>query len=177
MKTKLKDDLLIIRETPGCLWFIGLFFALIGGTFIYGALGGFENWHQTPRWQIELALLFGLIAVGVGVWQLWRAPVSEIVIDRRSRSVMYKKFGLSGRSADFYSFDQIKRFRTVEEKDSEGDPIWYFAIELSGGEVVKISSLPSHSEDVKRNIVFEANRFSGKQMSGLEKSNELEDRN
>ena len=37
----------IVRETPGCLWIFGLFFAFVGGIFVYGSLGGFMDYART----------------------------------------------------------------------------------------------------------------------------------
>lgn len=164
MKVKQSGDNLIIQETPGCLWLVGLFFAVIGGIFIYGSLGGFSNWNEVPLWQLGLAFLMGSISVAVGIWQIWGAPANRIVINGRTKTITHIKSGLAGREKTVYGFDRIKRFCTVEEKDSENDPIWYFALKLTSGQIIRISSLPSHFEEIKQNIVFEANDFMRKQM-------------
>lgn len=157
-------DELIISETPGCLWIFGLFFALIGGFFVYGSLGRFTNHNEVPRWGIALSCVMGMIGVIVGIWVIYNAPVTKIIINRRAQTVIYDKYGLNGKTRTIYGFDQIKRFLTVEEKDSEGDSIWSFGMEFYGGKTIKFSALESHFENSKRDIVFETNQFMKKQI-------------
>ncbi len=64
------------------------------------------------------------------------------------------RYGLSGKKETIYRFDEIKCFRLIEDKDDEGSPIWSLGIELLNDELVKITSLPSHSEEHERKYVF-----------------------
>lgn len=164
MKAKQTADEFIIRETPGCLWLFGLFFVLVGGIFVYGALGGFKDHDRVPWWALAASFFMGSIAVGVGVWQIFKAPVTKIIVNRRTKKVAHVTRGLFNNVETIYDLEQIKQFRAVEDKDSEGDSVWYFAMEFTSGKIIRISSLPSHSEKYKRDLVFEANRFLDKQM-------------
>lgn len=164
MKITQTPNELTIQETPGCLWFIGLFFAVIGGTFVYGALGGFSNWNEVPGWQLALAFFMGATAVSIGVWAIYTAPVSKVIVDRVEDKVILKRFGLFGKRDTVYKFDEIKQFCQIEDKDDEGSPIWSFGMELNNGEMLKITSLPSHSEEYERKYIFETNEFMRKQM-------------
>ncbi len=164
MQIKQTENELIINETPGCLWIFGLFFALVGGSFVYGSLGGFTNFNEVPFWQLALACFMGLIGVSFGVWQIFSAPVTKIVFNRTTKTVDYTKYGLTGKTRTFYKFDQIKKFHTLEEKDSEGDPIWSLAMELLSGEIIKVSAMEVNHEKSKRDIVFEVNKFMNKQV-------------
>ncbi len=61
---RLSEDVneIIVRETPGCLWMVGLFFSFVGGIFVYGALGGFTDYDKQPFWMLMLACLMGSAA-------------------------------------------------------------------------------------------------------------------
>jgi len=175
MKIKQTPNELVIQETPGCLWIFGLFFAVIGGIFVYGSLGGFTNADEVPRYVIYFSFLMGIIAVGVGFWIIFRAPVSTLIVNRADETLTYTKYGLFGKRQTAYGFDQIKQFCLIEEKDSEGDPIWSLGLELANGETLKISSLESHNENFKRDFVFQTNEFMFKQMPSYQAALELED--
>jgi hypothetical protein len=175
MKSKQTASELIIQETPGCLWLFGLFFAVVGGIFVYGALGGLVDYGSQPIWVLATAFVMGSIAVGVGVWIIYRAPLSKLVFDRIDKTLIYTTYGLAGKRETVYDFDEIVAFRLIEERDSEGDPIWSLGMNLADGETIKISSLASHAENFKRDLVFQANEFMYKQMPAAADVFELED--
>jgi hypothetical protein len=175
VKIERSGQTLTIKETPGCLWIFGLFFASIGAMFVYGALGGYSNYDQAARWIIAAHLFGGLCAIAAGYWIVYKAPITRITIDRSAETVTYKKKGLSGRSDRVLRFSEIERFLVLEDRDDDGDPIYSLAFELADGEVVSISAISSLVESFKRDFVFQANEFLYKQMPSYRTANELED--
>lgn len=169
------DNELIIRETPGCLWIFALLFLVVGGLFVYGSLGNFTNQSSVPFWLITVAFVMGSIGCAVGLRLIHRSPITKIVVDRDSETVAYTTYGLTGRTHKVYHFDEIEEFCLIEDRDSEGGLIWSLGMEIAGGETIKISSLESHDEIFKRDFVFQANEFMGKQMPIAKSVFELED--
>lgn len=176
MHTEQTENELIIQETPGCLWIFGLFFAVIGGIFVYGSLGGFSNRDEVSPFAIYLSFLIGATGVAVGIWLIYRAPVTKVVVNRQTNTVVHTRRGLAGKQENIYSFGQIKQFCLVEEVDDEGDPIWSLGMELSNGETIIISSLQSHNEKYKRDFVFQTNEFMHKQIASTQMIFEIEDK-
>ena len=175
MRLKEEVNQIIIEETPGCLWIFGLFFAFVGGIFVYGSLGGFTDYDRQPPWMLMLACLMGSAAVAVGIWIIYNAPVSKVVVDRLENQVRLTRCGLFGRRKTVYPFDEIRHFRLIEDKDDEGSPIWSFGIELFDGELIKITSLPSHSEEYERRYVFQTNEFMNKPLPSYKTVDDLTD--
>lgn len=175
MRLKEEFNQITVQETPGCLWFVGLFFTFVGGVFVYGSLGGFADYDKQPSWQLMFAFIMGSVAVAAGIWIIYNAPVSKVVIDRLENRVSIARYGLFGKRKIAYHFDEIKHFRLIEDTDDEGSLIWSFGIELSSGELVKITSLPSHSEEYERKYVFQTNRFMNKPLPSYQTPDELED--
>jgi hypothetical protein len=175
MQIEQTDNELIIRETPGCLWILAALFLLVGGVFVYGALGGLTDYDRHEAWTLALAFVMGSIGVGVGVWMIYGAPITKVIVNRIEKNVEIRRFGLFGRKNIFYDFDEIERFCLVEEQDDEGIPIWSLGINLTNGETVKISSQPSHDELFKRNFVFQTNEFTQKQIASTAMIFELAD--
>lgn len=174
MNTEQTQNELIIRETPGCLWIVGLFFMFVGGIFVYGALGGFADYARQSPLMLAAALVMGSIGVGCGIWMIYNAPITKIVINRVENTVLMSRYGLLSREDSVYDFDQIEGFCLMEDRDGEGDPIWYFALKLFDDEPIRITSLASHSETYKREYVFRANEFMHKQLSSTEMIFELQ---
>lgn len=168
MKIENGDNLMVIRETPGCIWFVGLFFLLICGMFLFGASGGFSNWRELKHWEISVAIAMSLSGIAVGIWMIQSAPVTKVFIDRRNLQVSVVRRALFGRSSKTYEFDEIAHFFVHEDVDDEGDPIYSLAFRLTDEEVVKINSMPLHDEHYHRDFVFRANEFMLKQLPATE---------
>jgi hypothetical protein len=162
MQTERTENYLVIRETPGCLWIFGLFFAVIGGAFVYGALGGFVDYRRHELWMLALSFVMGAIGVATGVWIIYRAPLTKVVIDRLENEVLLTRYGLFGKREDLYAFGDIEQFCLIEDTDDESNPIWFLGMNLTDGETLKISSLPSHDERFVQQFVFQANEFARK---------------
>lgn len=175
MQTEQTENELIVRETPGCLWIFGLFFAFVGGIFVYGAVGGFVAFGRHELWTLALALLTGLIGVAVGIWIIYGAPITKVVINRIENTVLMTRYGLFGRRESFYDFDEIERFCLVEEKDDEDNNVWFLGMRLANEETIKISSFASRDERFVSGFVFQANEFTRKQISSSEMILENED--
>jgi hypothetical protein len=174
MKIERNGQTLTIKETPGCMWVFGLFFAVIGSIFVYGALGGYSNYAQATPWVIGAHLFGGLAAIGAGYYLVYMAPVTRITIDRNTETVTYKKRGLAGKNDATYRLDQIKGFCLIDEYDSDGNS-YSLGMETSSNEIIKISAISSLVEDFKRDFIFQANEFLYKQMPSYRTANELED--
>lgn len=174
---RLKEDFnrIILQETPVSLWLFGLFFASVGGVIAYGSLGGFTDYDEIPRWQILLAFFMSLCAIATGIWIIYNAPLTRIVVDREKKFVNERRFGLFGRRETNYTFEQLKKFVLIEEKDDEGDLIWSLGMQLTSGETIKISALASRSEKFKRDFVFQINEFLHKPIPSYQHIELLED--
>lgn len=168
MHTEQTENELIIRETPGCLWIFGLFFAFVGGVFVYGALGGLSDYARQSPLMLAAAFVIGLIGVGAGIWIIYNAPITKIVINRKENTVLMSRFGLLTRYDSLYNFDEIEDFCLLEDIDDEGSPVWNFALRLVNDDIIKITSLASHSEEYERHYVFRANEFMHKQIPSVQ---------
>lgn len=167
MKTIYENQKLVIKETPGCLWIFGLFFAIGGATFVYGSLGGYSNYEKITPLVAAVHFTLGAAAFAVGYWVLFKSPVTHITIDRDSETVTYKTRGLAGRKLQTFRFADVKAFDVIEETDSEGSPIFSLALQPITGELIRISALQSHFESDKRDIAFAANEFMYKQLPSV----------
>ncbi len=175
MKIVKSGNELIVQETPGCFWIFGLLFFFVGAVFIYGSLGGLNDWNATPLWQLVLTFLMGAIACSIGLRVFFHSPVTKVKVNRNSETLTHTKYGLMGKTETVYKFAEIKQFCLIEENTGEDDLIWSLGMELMNGETIKISVIPDNFEHDKRQFVFETNQFMYKQMPSYQNVLELED--
>ena len=174
MQTEQTENELIIRESPGCLWIFGLLFVIVGGFFIYGSVIGFTHYGREITWMLVLTFVLGSSALSTGVWIIYGAPITKVIINRVENTVSIMCLGLLGRRETLYYFDEIEQFCLVAEKDSKGDDVWFLGMNLTNEETVKISLFASHDELFKYNFVFQANEFTRKQTPLHNSISELE---
>lgn len=167
MKLTQTENRLILQDTPGCLWFLAFFFMSIGGIFVYGAVGGFQNSDRQPSWVLVAAFLMGASGIAAGLWLIYNSPLTKFVIDRVTDEVIVTKRNIFGTTEAFYAFEEIKHFRLLEGVDDEGVPVWSVGMELNDGEIIKVTSLSMYSDEFERKYVYQTNEFMRKQMPSL----------
>ena len=160
MKIEESPESLILRDQPGCIWGLGVFFLLIGALFVLGPLVLFSDRAEQP-WTVNgLAVVMGLAGVGAGVWVL-RVPLTTITFDRLDRAVTVRSWGLRRERNRRWTFAQVAGFQVVEEKDSEGDPVYRLQMELHGGEMVWLTYVHLHFRDSYDQAAQRARQFLG----------------
>jgi hypothetical protein len=164
MKLEQHDNLIVIRETPGCMWFVGLFFLVICGMFLFGASGGFSNWNELKHWEISVAIAMSFCGIAAGIWMIQSAPVTKVFIDRQQKQLSIVRRALFGRESKTYEFDEIDHFFVFEETDQEGSLVYSLAVRLMDEEVIKINSMQLHDEHYHHDFAFRANEFMLKQL-------------
>ncbi|MEK7723297.1 MAG: hypothetical protein AAB336_03035 [Acidobacteriota bacterium] len=174
MKVFQTSDTLIIKENPGCLWIFGLFFAAFGVLFVYGAFNGFVIFGIQTPWAANLTFLLGLLGIGIGIWTIYKTPISNLEIDKTQNQVSLTRWGIFGKQTIFYNFDEIERFCLLE--NAEGNiSNWTFGIELINGEKIPITSLGNHPENYEDKYVYPLNIFIGKELPSCQLNFESQD--
>ena len=174
MQTKQTANELTFQETPGCVWIFSLILLIFGGLFVYGSLGNFSNNSTVEFWLLPITFLMGSIAVGFGARLIYNTPITKLVFDLTDETLLYTTYGLTGKKQTLYDFDEIEMFSLIEERDSEGAPVWSLGMNLSNGETIKVSSLSRQDEKFKLDLVFRANDFMSKQIPAAPDVFELE---
>jgi hypothetical protein len=160
MKIEQTANELVLKESRAYLWFWALILMLAGSWFIYSASGGsIKEWTKLPFWEIALILSGGGIFVGIGFWGVLNSPRTTITLNRRTKKIIYSKRRLAGNVERHFGFDQVRKFRTIEENYSDNPTVWFLAMECETGEIVKMSAVPNYSPDKKESTAYEMNSF------------------
>ena len=129
----------IIRDNPGCLWFVAGMFLFVGTIFVLGPLGLFTNNAEVPLWTRGLAFVMGLVGAGTGAWLLWSTPSVATTVDVRRRRVIILERGLAGRRERELAAGEIADVIVAETPDSDGDTTYQPHLILRSGEHVALS--------------------------------------
>jgi hypothetical protein len=159
MKVFEKENELIIKETPAIIWFIGMFFTIIGGIFVYGSFGGFTNYNEVGIIVIYITRFMAFCAVAVGIWTIYKAPITYIRINNLTKNLNITKTSIFGKSDENINLENVRKFLLIEGRDDENLPIWTFGYEKNDGDLVELASMPLHSEDYQKNLVFQLNKY------------------
>lgn len=156
MKCRNSGSSLIIEDSPGPYWFLGLFFLSVGLVFVYGSLGGYSNYQEASLLAIRLHFIGGAIAVSVGGWLLF-TPATKLLISPTTKTLSISRKGVFSKEEHTLHFAGIQRLEAIEEKDSDGDPIWKIVIRDQYGEFIEFSSLLSHDGEGTAEVISKAN--------------------
>lgn len=177
MKIRENGPILTINEMPVFAWLFGAFFMIVGATFVYGASGGYSNYEEATRFTLVAHFVSGMIALAVGFCIIQFTPVTWITIDRTNQTLAFKQRGLSKNVDRVHRFSEVKEFYLIEDKDSDGDPVWALGLAFTDGEEIRISAIDSHDEKFKRDMIFKANVFMYKQEQSYIASPKLNEMN
>lgn len=159
MKIEERQDELVLRDTPGCIWLLGLMFVALGGLFIYGVLGGFNNVDELSPAKKGITAFIALSGLAGGLWTIARHPIITTVLHQRTRMIEIRQAGLTGKSAEVYAFAQAREFSVIEGKDDDGDPVYEIVLSLNGGRQVPLSNSVGRDRPAYEAITTRLNRF------------------
>ncbi|MCX6024689.1 MAG: hypothetical protein NTY23_00230 [Chloroflexi bacterium] len=81
MKSKFDPDRLTLSDSPGCFWLFGGFFCLVGGGAVAAASTS-QNGSYPAR-QVAFGIAMGLVGIGTGLYLIYDAPASRVILSRR----------------------------------------------------------------------------------------------
>ena len=146
-KIKRFDDRLIVQDSPGCFWLMGLFFIFVGGIFVLGPLGLFNNNHEVPVWVRVASFVMGSIGVIAGGYLIRESPLTTTTVDVITRRIMIREVGLAGKRARVLNALQVREVIVAVKEDSDGDSTFQLQLLLTSGEHVPLSKLWATGRD------------------------------
>jgi len=72
---------LVLKDSAGCFWLLGLFFVVIAGTFVIGLLGAFYNLYEINELQNAGAWFISLSGLAAGIWLIYSNPGARLIFD------------------------------------------------------------------------------------------------
>jgi hypothetical protein len=144
---------LIVKDSAGCLWLLGLFFVIVAGTFVIGLMGAFTNLNELNQLEQTAAWIVSLAGVAAGVSFIHSNPSIETDFDKRENTVLIKRIGLIRTETEHYSLKEIKDIVINQLKDDDGDPIFSVDMNLVSGKITPLTKTwLRNKEELEKNI-------------------------
>ena len=143
MRSFSNPDGLTLTDSPGCFWFFGFFFCLVGGAAIIAAISSGLQGHSLG--QTLITAFLGLAAIGAGIYIIYNAPASRVVISRTRNLLTVSHRGLLRREEQSYSLSSIQCVYLLESEDVDGDPVYKLSMQLADGQELPLSHLWLHN--------------------------------
>lgn len=149
----INQDWIKVEDRPGCFWLFGLFFVAIGGVFVLGVLGLFNNLEEVSIWVRLFTFVMGAIGMGTGLYIIDRSPSSQAIWDSRSQKLTLIRKGLLSKEQTSYPLSDINQFVVDQGADSEGDSIFRPVLKLRKGDLVPLSELWNHNKNEVEELI------------------------
>jgi len=137
-----------LTDSAGCLWIFGLFFIIMGGIFISGLLGMFQNLDELSNLEKLGAWIISLGGFLAGVYLIYQNPGSGILFDRGNNKLIITRTGLFRNQKEEYGLNEIKDIVLTKSTDTDGDPVYRVEAELKTGKLIPLSILWLQNKEV-----------------------------
>jgi hypothetical protein len=137
---------LTLRDSAGCIWFLGLFFLVIAGTFVAGLSGLFTNLNELSELEKAGAWIVSLSGVAAGIWIIYTHPGISVSFDKSTNTATINRRGLLKKETENYRLREIEDVVIDESVDSDGDPFYRIALKLKYDKQVNLSSVGGHDK-------------------------------
>jgi hypothetical protein len=144
MRSSSSPDGLTLTDSPGCFWIFGGFFCAIGGAALLSII--FYNGESQSLGQILGVTTLGLAAIAAGIYLIYNAPASRVVISRTRGQLTVSHRGLLRRNQQTFSLNSIGSVYLVQGKDIDGDPVFTLRFQLTGGQELPLTHLWLHNQ-------------------------------
>jgi hypothetical protein len=153
---------LVVSDTPGCVWLLGLVFVASGTLVLTVPLFATE-WAGFGWWERAAVLAIGASHLGGGLWTIRHHPESRTELDLASGTGIHHIRRLGQRAATITRFRlaDVRDVAVVESTDSDGDPVFMLRLRLSGGRELPLQGHPAAGQVQARERADTVRHFLG----------------
>ena len=144
MRISQSSTRLVISDTPGCIWALGVVF-VASGTFVLTIPLFAPEWAGFGWWERAAVLAIGVSHLGGGLWTIRLHPDTRTELDRARGTGSHRVRHLGRRAATIAHFRlaDVREVAIVESTDGDGDPVFALRLRLSGGRDLPLQGHPA----------------------------------
>ena len=153
---------LVAADTPGGLWVLGLAF-VASGTLVLTIPLFASEWATFGPWERIAVFAIGLSHLGGGLYTIRQHPATQVELDRAGGAGTHRvrRPGERVGSVTRFRMADIRDVGVVEEKDSDGDPVFEIRMRLADGRELHLQGHPNHGQAAAREQAAAIRRFVG----------------
>jgi hypothetical protein len=151
---------LVIADTPGALWLLGLAFVVSGTLVLTLPLFAF-NWAAFGIWERLAVVAIGASHLGGGLWTIRSHEQTRTELDRAAGTgtQLVRRPGERARRVTRFRIADVREVELIEERDSDGDRLYRIALGLLGGSTLPLMRYSLLGEESVRLQAEEIRRF------------------
>jgi hypothetical protein len=137
---RLKDEpkRLVMWNSPRLHWPLAVLLVTAGGCALLVTAGLVSGARPYTAGARVVAGAVGTLALALGAWLCWRAPLSALVVDRVGRTVTLTRRGLLNTVEEQIPLDAVVDARVTKERDGKGSPRYRVELVLDSGSIVPV---------------------------------------
>ena len=153
---------LVAADTPGAIWVLGLVF-VASGTLVLSVPLFADEWASFGPWERIAIFAIGLSHLAGGLWTIRLHPKTQVELDRAGGAGTHSVRHPGDRvgAVTRFRLADVRDVGVVEEKDSDGDPVYLVRMLLADGRELRLQGHPSHGEAPARDQAAAIRRFVG----------------
>jgi len=132
---------LVLKDSAGCFWMLGLLFVVIAGTFVIGLLGAFYNLNELSELEKAGAWFISLGGLAAGIWFIYTNPGTRLDFNKTKNMLTIRRWGLMKNEIEKHLLDNIEEIMLVESEDSEGDLVYRIELKLKSEKNASLTEL------------------------------------
>jgi len=153
---------LVVVDTPGVVWLLGLVF-VASGTFVLAAAPTSAEWATFALWERAAVIAIGLAHLGGGLFFIRAHPSvrTELDLARGTGVHMIRRPAERRATVTRFPLTDVHDVSVLHEKDRDGDPVYGVGLLLTGGRELRMESFLRPGEAAAREHVSAIRRFAG----------------
>jgi hypothetical protein len=144
---------LVLKDSAGCMWPLGLFFLSVAGLFAAGLSGLFTNLDEFTLLEKSIAWFISLSGIAAGIWIIYSHPFVNINFDKNEDAVIITRKRITGKEIESYPLNEIKDIIIIEDTDTDGDKVYGFGMKLISGKVINLTNTIIQNKDLMNDDV------------------------
>lgn len=150
---------LIVKDSAGCLWLVGLFFVAVAGTFVVGLMGAFNNLNELNQLEQAAAWIISLAGIAAGIWMIYSNPSITSDFDKREGVIKIRRKGLMRNEKEIFPLTEIKDVVINESRDDDNDPIYSVDIILKSSKTIALTKTWLYKKEELQKSINEIKKF------------------
>jgi hypothetical protein len=153
---------LVAADIPGAIWILGLVF-VASGTLVLSVPLFADEWATFGLWERIAVFAIGLSHLAGGLWTIRLHPRTQVELDRAGGAGTHSVRHPGDRigAVTRFRLADVRDVEVVEERDSDGDPVYLVRMLLADGRELRLQGHPSHGETAARDQAAAIRRFVG----------------
>src|SRR4030066_1728254 len=138
---------LILKDSAGCFWMLGLFFVVIAGNFVIGLMGAFTNLYELNELERAGGWFISLSGLAGGNWFIYTNPGTSLDFNKRENMLTIQRRGLMRNEVEKYRLNNIEDIILIESEDTDGDPVYRIKLKIKYERNASLTELWIHNKE------------------------------